>query len=134
MDLTPCHGCDHCGLRCEAGVQMSREEYQTVHQFVAGAPNRLEIEQITLQDKSIDLGDGVSVQMCLYRDMEHGKCAVYPVRPLICRLLGHVEWMPCPIEKVKKLASTTDALELMSAYALEERRTFDEWEKVGEIQ
>jgi Fe-S-cluster containining protein len=25
-----------------------------------------------------------------------GKCSVYPVRPLACRLFGHVPGMPCP--------------------------------------
>src|ERR1043165_10135382 len=134
MDLTPCNGCDHCGLRCEAGVKMSREEYGAVQRFIVGAPNRLHIERITRQDKRVDLGDGVSVQMCRYRDMERGSCAVYYARPLICRLLGHVEWMPCPIEKVENTVSTADALELMSAYAREDRRTFEEWEKVGERQ
>src|SRR5437016_4012157 len=127
MDLTPCHGCDHCGLRCEAGVQMSREEYGAVQQYVAGSSNRPGIETVTRQDKRMDLGYGVSVLMCRYRDMELGRCSVYSARPLICRLLGHVEWMPCPIEKVEKIASTADALELMSVYALEDRRTFEEW-------
>jgi Fe-S-cluster containining protein len=133
MDLAPCHGCDHCGLRCEAGVKMSREEFEGVQSYVAAASSGSEIERVTLQDKRVDLGDGVSVTMCRYRDLERGRCMVYAARPLICRLLGHVEWMPCPIEKVKKVASTPDALNLMRAYALEDRRTFEEWEKAGDL-
>jgi len=27
---------------------------------------------------------------------QKGRCAVYPVRPLSCRLFGHSEGMPCP--------------------------------------
>ena len=52
----------------------------------------------------------------------------YPIR-LVCRLLGHVEWMPCPIEKVVKRIETPDALQLMQAYAQIERRTFEGWEE-----
>ena len=132
MDLSPCHGCDNCGLRCEAGVQMSREEFEAVQNYVAHSPDREGIERVMLQDKRVDLGDGVSVQMCRYRDMDRGRCSVYSARPLICRLLGHVEWMPCPIEKVKITVPLVDALELMGAYAKEERRTFEEWESAGE--
>ena len=49
MDLAPCHGCDHCGLRCEAGVKMSREEFAGVQSYVAAASNRSEVERITLE-------------------------------------------------------------------------------------
>lgn len=132
MDLTPCNGCDSCGLRCEAGVQMSRTEYDAVRGYAEAPGNRNEIERVVAQDKTVNLGDGVTVQMCRYRDMERGRCAVYPARPLICRLLGHVEWMPCPIEKVKRIVPTSDALALMDAYARMERDTFDEWDSLEE--
>ena len=130
MDLTPCNGCDSCGLRCEAGVQMSRAEYDAVQGYIESSGNRNEIDRVVAQDKRVDLGDGVTVRMCRYRDMELARCAVYPARPLICRLLGHVEWMPCPIEKVKRIVPTEDALELMNQYARIERRTFDEWDSL----
>ena len=129
MDLSPCHGCDACGLRCAAGVQMTRDEYDAVRRYIVSAPDHADIERVLAQDKTQDLGDGVTVQMCRYRDMERGRCAVYPARPLICRLLGHVEWMPCPIEKVPRPVPTVDALALMRAYAKQERRTFEEWEQ-----
>jgi len=128
MDLTPCDGCDACGLRCAAGVPMSRAEYNAVQQYVEVAMSRAEHERIISQDKTADLGDGMTVTMCRYRDMERRRCAVYPARPLVCRLLGHVEWMPCPIEKVKRVVPTEDALALMREYAREKRRTFEEWE------
>jgi Fe-S-cluster containining protein len=128
MDLSPCNGCDSCGLRCEAGVQMSREEYETVQRYVESSSDREYIDQAVRQDKTVDLGDGVTVQMCRYRDMEKGGCAVYPARPLICRLLGHVEWMPCPIEKVPLAVPTKDAVALMREYSTVRRLTFEEWE------
>ena len=87
------------------------------------------VAEVAGQDKTVDLGDEVSVQMCRYWDMRNGRCAVYPARPLVCRLLGHVEWMPCPIDKVPRTIPTPDALALMRAYARLRRRTFDEWER-----
>src|SRR5262249_55773035 len=100
---------------------------EAVQEYAAAAPNREDVARVVAQDKTVDLGDGVTVQMCRYRDMERGRCAVYPARPLVCRLLGHVEWMPCPIEKVPRIVPTEDALALMRAYAEEERHTFEEW-------
>lgn len=32
--------------------------------------------------------------LCPY--LEDGKCIIYPVRPIICRLQGHVSKLPCP--------------------------------------
>lgn len=131
MQIEVCSGCDHCGLRCAAGVPASQEEWETLKAYLAqaGAEERAEIARVEAQDKTVDLGDGVTVQMCRYRDMEAGRCVVYPARPLVCRLLGHVEWMPCPIEKVPKRIPTEEALLLMRAYAEQERQTFEEWEQ-----
>ena len=113
---------------------MSREEYEAVQTYISSSSDPISIDRVTRQAKWVDLGDGVSVEMCRYRDMEVGGCAVYSARPLVCKLLGHVEWMPCPIEKVKTIASTADALELMKAYAQVERRTFEGWASIGETQ
>ena len=130
MHLSVCNGCDACGLRCAAGVPATQEEWERLQSFLAACSSseRAEITRVEAQDKSVDLGDGVSVTMCRYRDMEAGRCVVYPARPLVCRLLGHVEWMPCPIEKVPQPIRTPDALALMQSYAPFERKTFDEWE------
>jgi Fe-S-cluster containining protein len=130
MHLSVCNGCDACGLRCAAGVPATEEEWGSVQSFLAACSpsERATINRVEAQDKSVDLGDGVTVTMCRYRDMEAGRCVVYPARPLVCRLLGHVEWMPCPIEKVPKPIPTTDALALMHSYASFERKTFEAWE------
>ncbi|HLJ53403.1 MAG TPA: YkgJ family cysteine cluster protein [Chthonomonadaceae bacterium] len=133
MELSVCYGCDACGLRCAAGVPATQEEWAGLRRYVESlnAAGRRELARVEGQDKTVDLGDGVSVTLCRYRDMEHGRCAVYPARPLVCRLLGHVEWMPCPIEKVPRTVRTEDALALMRAYAQTDRRTFEEWEAEG---
>lgn len=130
MHLEVCNGCDACGLRCAAGIPASEQEWATLQQHLRDLtqPERDAIARVEAQDKTIDLGDGVTVQMCRYRDMEAGRCVVYAARPLVCRLLGHVEWMPCPIEKVPRPISTPDALALMQSYAQFDRRTFEEWE------
>ena len=105
---------------------MSRAEFEAVQKY--RAENIEAVSSVESQDKNLDLDDGVTVQMCRFRDMERGGCAVYPARPLICRLLGHVEWLPCPIDKVQKIANTTDALQLMREYAQIKRATLEEWE------
>jgi len=132
MHLSVCNGCDACGLRCAAGIPATWEEWESLQSFLAecSPEERAEIARVEAQAKSVDLGDGVTVGMCRYRDMEAGRCVVYPARPLVCRLLGHVEWMPCPIEKVPKPIPTPDVLALMQAYARFERKTFEEWEGV----
>lgn len=131
MQLSVCNGCDQCGLRCASGVPASRSEWDALQAYLASLSEaeRAEIRRVETQDKTVDLGDEVTVQMCRYRDMEAGRCVVYPARPLICRLLGHVEWLPCPIEKVPKRIDTTDAVALMQSYAQFERRTFEEWQE-----
>ncbi len=130
MRLDVCNGCDLCGLRCAVGISVTRDEWDAIQDYIAGLSDaeRAEIEQVQRQDKQVDLGDGVTVPMCRYRDRERGRCAVYAARPLVCRLLGHVEWMPCPIAKVPRTITTPDALALMRAYAQFERRTFEAWE------
>ena len=135
MQIAVCNGCDACGLRCAAGVPATSQEWETLRAHLAGLSEaeREDIRRVEAQDKTVDLGDEVSVQMCRYRDMERGRCVVYPARPLVCRLLGHVEWMPCPIEKVPQRIATADAVALMQAYAGFARKTFEEWER-GEPQ
>lgn len=131
MRIEVCDGCDACGLRCAAGVPATRQEWERVQQHIATAmpAEQAYIATVERQDKTFDLGDEVTVQMCRYRDMENGRCAVYPARPLVCRLLGHVEWMPCPIAKVPQPIPTPDALALMRSYATLERNTFEQWEE-----
>jgi Fe-S-cluster containining protein len=128
IDLSACSGCDECGLRCEAGVRLSQREFEAVERYVRLYADKEYIRRVRAQPKEMDLGDGVSVRMCTYRDMELHRCAIYPARPLICRLMGHVEWLPCPISRITRVAPTSLALQLMGAYAQHVRKTFEEWE------
>jgi len=130
MALEVCHGCTACALRCASDVPASRAEWDALQNHIASqdAPTQARISAVERQDKTVDLGDEVRVEMCRYWDTENSLCAVYPVRPLACRLLGHVEWMPCPIEKVPHALPIVQSLELMQSYAQFERKTFAEWE------
>jgi Fe-S-cluster containining protein len=135
MELAVCHGCTACHLRCANGVQATRAEWDALQAYIATAPatQRLAIAHIMAQDKTVDLGDEVTITMCRYFDMQTKGCAVYPARPLVCRLLGHVEWLPCPIDKVPHPLPTPLALDLMHAYAKAARKTFTEWEQEPEL-
>ena len=129
--LEVCDGCSECWLRCSEGVQANREEWTAIRDYVktASEETKSDLLRVTQQNKMVDLGDDVKVEMCRYFDSEKNNCAIYLVRPLVCRLLGHVEWMPCPIQKVPSPVSTDKALSLMRFYAADERKTFAEWEQ-----
>lgn len=131
MHLEVCNGCTACALRCASDVPASRAEWEAIQYYIAqtSTDERETINRVLFEDKTVSLGDEVTVQMCRYWNMETQRCVVYPVRPLACRLLGHVEWMPCPIEEVPQPIPTTDALHLMRSYAHFERKTFADWEK-----
>lgn len=133
MRLDVCSGCDACWLRCAHDVPASCEEWDRLQQYLADASEaeKTQIARVLAQDKTVDLGDEVTVQMCRYFDMETHACAVYPARPLACRLLGHVPWMPCPIEKVPAVLPVDNALALMRSYARFTRHTFAEWEELA---
>ena len=82
-------------------------------------PDRIEITSME------ELGDGVTERFCVLYDRREGGCAVYPVRPLVCRLLGHVEFMPCPFGRVPSVLP--DGPAIMQRYAQLDLRTLAEW-------
>ncbi len=129
MQIEFCNGCDSCWLRCTDGVQADKAEWDALqaYQFSLDSSEAEALKQVLNQDKTVDMGDGVNITMCRFFDMKSRKCSVYPARPLVCRLLGHVEWMPCPIEKIESVIITSDALALVGAYSNRRRRTFAEW-------
>jgi hypothetical protein len=126
IDQAVCDGCDSCGARCTAGVPMLRQEFEAIHSFVNG-PEGGEARRVEQADKQVPYPgtDDVFYTACRFRDVERGRCSIYPVRPLICRLFGHVEWLPCPIEKVPAPAS--GALEVMRRYGEAPQKTYEEW-------
>lgn len=130
LDQTPCNGCDECGARCVAGVPLLQPEFEALRAWVDG-PHGDRARRVAAQPKRLpypgtDAAAGAFYTACRYRDVERGECAVYPVRPLVCRLFGHAEWLPCPIGKVP--AVTPGAVEVMQRYGEAEQHTFEEWE------
>lgn len=125
IDQSPCDGCDACGTRCTAGIEILREEFEAIEVELARLP-AAERERVLGQDKAVTVpGTDYPYTACRFRDVERGRCLIYRARPLICRFFGHVEWLPCPIQKVERVAE--GAVDVMRRYASEPRRTYEEW-------
>lgn len=134
MEMATCDGCDSCGLRCTDGFLVTRDEYDTVQEFLATVP-AAETERIAAQNKTIPWPggeeSGATVTYCRYRDQENGRCSVYPARPTICRLFGHTPWLPCPIEAVQRIPDGSP--ELWGAYREFDRHTWAEWDALIQL-
>lgn len=129
IDQSPCNGCDECGARCVAGVPIQEAEFLALRAFVTG-PEGADARRVEQQHKELpypgtEESDGVFYTACRFRDVERGRCSVYPVRPLVCRLFGHVEWLPCPIQKIP--APAPGGPEIMRRYGEAPLRTYEEW-------
>lgn len=123
LDLGPCQGCDGCGNRCVDGITITWEEFRALTDYLATQPPS-EVERVLGQDKNWSWGDS-AVSRCLFRDTERNNCFVYPARPLVCRLFGFVEWLPCPLGKVSQ--QLPDGLAIVHWYRHFPRRTFQGW-------
>lgn len=136
LQLDVCNACTQCSLRCAGGTLASLAEWQAIRAYVQSLPpeKKATFQSIWEQPKQETLGDGIQVTMCRFLDKRNRLCAIYPVRPLVCRLMGHVAWMPCPIQKVATPLSPDRALEILEQYSSEERCSFEEWQKQLPIQ
>lgn len=126
IDQSMCDGCDQCGARCTAGVPLLHAEYAAIRAF-RETPDGAEARLVEQADKQVPYPgtDDVFYTACRFRDVERGRCSIYPVRPLVCRLFGHVEWLPCPIQKVPGAAP--GALEMMRRYGQAPQKSYEEW-------
>jgi hypothetical protein len=120
-----CSGCHACAIRCSGGVPASDVEWRRVRDYLRHEMSPIDVARLLHEDKSHTIGDGWAIEFCPLYDTRRRRCAVYPVRPLVCRLLGFVEWMPCPIER--RLPILADGVLLMREYAAETLRTLPEW-------
>jgi Fe-S-cluster containining protein len=130
MELSVCDGCDGCGGRCIDGFEVTRQEWDAVQEYLSTRPVA-EVERVRSQKKIQPWPGaeetGAEVTYCRFRDLERGECSVYPARPTICRLFGHTEWLPCPIEAVERIPE--DVPEVWGAYRRLERKTWAQWEE-----
>ncbi|HUU55158.1 MAG TPA: YkgJ family cysteine cluster protein [Armatimonadota bacterium] len=120
----PCDGCHECGLRCTAGVQMTKQEFGQIVKCLREQDQR-QVTRVLEQEKRVPWFEDIETEHCLFYDVTKRRCIVYPARPLICRLFGRVEWLPCPLEK--PLSMLKDGLGVIRAYSGETRATFPEW-------
>jgi len=120
----PCDGCHECGLRCTAGIVMSRSEFDRIVEHLK-ASDSAQVDRILNQDKMRFWFEEIQTEACLFYDVARRGCLIYPVRPLVCRLFGRVEWLPCPLGRSLKLIQGWK--ELLDTYSKERRVTFAEW-------
>ena len=126
IDQAPCNGCDECGARCTAGVPIARLEYQEIRAYLA-TEEGAEARRVEQQDKQVPYpgAEEYYYMACRFRDVERGRCSIYPVRPVVCRLFGHVEWLPCPIEKIS--GPVSGGVEAMRRYGSVPQKTYEDW-------
>jgi Fe-S-cluster containining protein len=109
---------------------MTRWEFLAVEAELARLPPA-EAGRVLGQEKRRPIpGTEETYRACRFRDVERRRCLIYPARPAVCRLFGHVEWLPCPIDKVPR--PVPGAVTLMQRYADAPRRTYEEWRELGE--
>lgn len=122
LDL--CNGCDGCGDRCVDGVELTLSEFLAILEYLRTLSPE-EVQAVLSQPKRRRWEGVAWVEICLFRDEVQGRCLVYPVRPFICRLFGHVEWMPCPIGALP--SPPPESKHWLWEYVLWPRRTLREW-------
>ena len=81
----PAHDCRNCGACC-GPTMASENEIELIKKYIAGM-DKVYRKKLKGQKKGI--------LDCPYRDEERKRCAIYPVRPTVCRLMGVVKGMEC---------------------------------------
>lgn len=82
--IPPHTNCQNCGDCC-GPLPIGDKEFAAIADYVAQHPDA---QMVAEQPKSEPL-------VCIYRDEQNRRCSVYPVRPLICRLMGVCDGMEC---------------------------------------
>ncbi len=81
----PAHSnCINCG-KCCGIIPVTNTDIERIRKFVHENPSALEVFARERED----------VLECRFRDNEARKCAIYPVRPTICRLFGVIKELQC---------------------------------------
>jgi hypothetical protein len=120
-----CRDCHECAIRCSGEIRLCRWEWDALCDYIDAEISPEQLAQLVAQDKTLEIEGHVVGRFCILYDTVARRCAVYPVRPLICRLLGHVVFLPCPSGKVPSVLR--DGPEIMQQYAALDLRTFAQW-------
>ena len=84
IDTLPCSQCKH---ECCGPVPISKNRASRIQSFVDEMPDHHRDRLYRQKRKILDCG---------FLDLETGVCAIYEMRPQICRLFGSTEGMSCP--------------------------------------
>jgi Fe-S-cluster containining protein len=118
-----CDGCTACFMRCTDGIKISEIEYtRIVEELRTQPPGR--VLKVLEQSKKQHWCEGITYTACLLLDVDRRLCLVYPARPLVCRLFGRVQHLPCPEGRI---AVDLDARRVIQAYVTQRLQTFQEW-------
>jgi len=118
LPMDGCDGCAACARRCAGDLRITGTEFEAIGAYLDGGgwfPN-------------VRTHAGM-VAPCEFQRPNDAWCLVYGVRPLICRLFGLVEWLPCPVGR--QPGAVPDGLRIIAAYAQFERRTWRQWLRAG---
>ena len=99
---------------------MTREEFLRIRATLGDRPDPPQRERAA----------GQMSAPCRFYAPDLPGCTVYAARPLICRLFGLVEWLPCPTSR--RGAEVPDAREMMDWYGSQDLRTYAQWLKQSE--
>lgn len=121
--LPACDGCTACAQRCIAGIQISEFEYTRIVEYLRAHDPQL-VRRTLEEPKERPWAAGVMVTACLFHDLRAARCLIAPVRPLVCRLFGHVPHLPCPRGVI---APDRDATHILDAYTQQPLQTFQAW-------
>jgi uncharacterized protein len=78
--------CSNCGLCC-GPVPVNEIELKRIQKKLKRMP-RTKIEKLKNQTRT--------PFTCMFRDEERNQCAIYNVRPEVCRMFGFYDGMVCP--------------------------------------
>lgn len=76
--------CINCGCCCGV-IPVSPKEFQTIKEYLKTHEDALSLAR-----------KATNIINCPFRDDEKKLCAIYPVRPIVCRLFGVTDGMECP--------------------------------------
>jgi Fe-S-cluster containining protein len=126
-DQSACDGCTRCRHRCVNGIPLTRAEFDALKRRVLALAPDVAARVLGPVQRVPWPGaeDDATYEPCRFLNLETGLCEVYASRPLICRLFGYVEWLPCPTGAVT--CRWAPGVEIMRRRAGEPQKTWEEW-------
>jgi hypothetical protein len=105
----PKHNCRNCGDCC-GPLMITKKELSEIKKYIDKNISKKEKNRLKKQKR-----DPLT---CQFRDEKNRNCAIYPVRPEVCRLFGVYDRLPCPY------GNSTNLPDSMVPHTLNEERFF----------